>query len=142
MSQATQARVTGSGDAAGMQGIVARLEADNPSWIVLFGAYTREFVAFPRFDVPGGAVITARHPDALPPRMRTLEAMARPAVTGRAPRTQPEARLPPDSSQPQQRRSSDGGPSSDVAVPNAVRIYDFTPGGKDYFQEHRDAADG
>jgi hypothetical protein len=90
MSQAGEARVTGSDDAAGMQGIAARLEVDNPSWIVLFGGYTREFVAFPRFDVPGGAVITARNPDALPPRMLTVEAMARLAITGRAPGTQPE----------------------------------------------------
>jgi hypothetical protein len=72
-----------------MRRIAARLEEDNPSWIVLFGVYTREFVAFPRFDVPSGTVLVARYPAALPPRMRTVEAMARPDVTGNPPQAQP-----------------------------------------------------
>ena len=53
-----------------------RLEADNPLWIVVFGIYTKEFVCFPRFTVPGGAIVIARHPGELPPRMRRIERAA------------------------------------------------------------------
>jgi hypothetical protein len=45
-------------------------------------------VAFPRFYAPG-TVVTASYPAALPPRMRAIEAQARPAVTGQAPGTLP-----------------------------------------------------
>jgi hypothetical protein len=53
-----------------------RLERDNPRWIILFGIYTRELVAFPRFPVPRGTIVAARHPDALPARMRAVEQCA------------------------------------------------------------------
>lgn len=54
-----------------------RLERDNPRWIILFGIYTRELVAFPRFPVPRGTIVAARHPDALPARLRAVEQCAR-----------------------------------------------------------------
>jgi hypothetical protein len=53
-----------------------RLEAQNPLWIVVFGVYTKEFVCFPRFTVPGDAIVAARYPDALPSRMRSIEKAA------------------------------------------------------------------
>jgi hypothetical protein len=72
--------VTTRADPAQMHQIAAQIEEDNPSWIVMFGIYTREFVAFPRFTVPKGTILTALYPDALPPRMRAVEATARPAA--------------------------------------------------------------
>jgi hypothetical protein len=77
------------GDPAEMKRLAQRLESDNPLWIVVFGVFTREFVAFPRFDAPRGTLVTATYPAALPPRMRAIEAQARPAVTVQAPGTQP-----------------------------------------------------
>jgi hypothetical protein len=53
--------------------IVRRLETDNPLWIVVFGVYSKEFVCFPRFTVPGGAMVAARHPRVLPLRLRHVE---------------------------------------------------------------------
>ena len=49
------------------------LEAENPLWIVVFGVYTRQFVAFPRFDVPDRAIAVAYYPAALASRMREIE---------------------------------------------------------------------
>jgi hypothetical protein len=60
-------------DISEMRRIAKQLESDNPRWIVMFGVYSREFVAFARFDAPGGAIITARYPAALPDRMREAE---------------------------------------------------------------------
>jgi hypothetical protein len=88
MSQATAARATGPGDVTEMQRIAGQMEEDNPSWIVVFGVYTRQFVAFPRFHAPG-TVVTVSYPAALPPRMRAIEAQAHPAVTVQATGTQP-----------------------------------------------------
>ena len=51
-----------------------RLEHDNPGWIVVFGVYSRQFVAFPRFPAPPRTVVAAFYPAALPARMREVEA--------------------------------------------------------------------
>jgi hypothetical protein len=53
--------------------IAERLEAANPWWIVIYGAYTGQFVAFPRFSAPKGTVVTALYPGALPQRLRRIE---------------------------------------------------------------------
>jgi hypothetical protein len=53
-----------------------RLEADNPLWIVVFGIASGEFVCFPRFSVPFRAIVAAKEPAALPPRMREVESSA------------------------------------------------------------------
>jgi hypothetical protein len=50
-----------------------RLEAENPLWVVVYGTYSKEFVCFPRFRVPGRVIIAARNPGELPPRMRCVE---------------------------------------------------------------------
>ena len=84
-----EAARTGLGDVAEMRRIAGQLEKDNPSWIVVFGIYTKEFVAFPRFDAPRGTVIAARYPGALPPRMRRVEGNARPAPADQAADPQP-----------------------------------------------------
>jgi hypothetical protein len=60
-----------------MQHVAERLESDNPSWIIMFGVYSRQFVAFPRFAAPEGTVIVAGYPGALPERMRRVERLAR-----------------------------------------------------------------
>jgi hypothetical protein len=54
--------------------IAERIEEENPSWIVVFGVYSRQFVCFPRFPVPPGTVVVALCPEALPGRMREVEA--------------------------------------------------------------------
>jgi hypothetical protein len=40
---------------------------------VVFGVSSQEFVCFPRFTVPFRAIVAAKNPDTLPPRMRTIE---------------------------------------------------------------------
>lgn len=66
-------------DESASREIARRLEVDNPLWIVVFGVYSKEFVCFPRFTVPGGAIVAAQYPD-LQPRMRRIEHAARDAV--------------------------------------------------------------
>lgn len=79
ISQASAAYATRPGDVAEMKRVAARLEKDNPRWIVLFGVWSKEFVAFPRFTAPRGTVVAARYPGALPARMRAVENKALPA---------------------------------------------------------------
>jgi hypothetical protein len=56
-----------------MRLIAQRLEHENPSWIVLYGAYSKEFVAFPRFAAPRGTIVALGDPAALPSRLRLIE---------------------------------------------------------------------
>jgi hypothetical protein len=53
--------------------IAEKMELDNPLWIIIFGVYTRQFVAFPRFDAPMGTIVVASYPPALIERMRAIE---------------------------------------------------------------------
>jgi len=53
--------------------IARHLEAKAPNWLVLWGAYTHQFVAFPRFDAPQGTIVTAIYPYALVGRTREIE---------------------------------------------------------------------
>ena len=40
--------------------VAERLDQDNPDWIVLYGSYTREFVAFPVYpDAPDNCYCSA-----------------------------------------------------------------------------------
>jgi hypothetical protein len=55
------------------QQMAQQIEHDNPNWIVVFGVYTREFVAFPRFAAPPHTIVVATYPAALPPRMQEVE---------------------------------------------------------------------
>ena len=51
----------------------ARLERDNPQWLVVWGTFSHEFVAFPRFSVPQGTVLCCRSCPELVRRMRQTE---------------------------------------------------------------------
>ncbi len=57
-----------------------RLEAGNPLWIVVFGVSSREFVCFSRASVPFRAIVFAKDPDTLPPRLRAIENSATPPI--------------------------------------------------------------
>ena len=59
-----------------MARVATELEAENPLWIVVFGVYTRQFVAFPRFDQPDRTIAVAYYPTALTSRMREIERRA------------------------------------------------------------------
>lgn len=53
--------------------IAAQLEREHSNWMVIFGAYTRQFIAFPRFQRQRPAFLVARYPDALADRMDRTE---------------------------------------------------------------------
>lgn len=48
-----------------------------PGWLVIFGCYSRQFVAFPLFEVDRQTILTARYPDALIDRMVRAEQQRR-----------------------------------------------------------------
>jgi hypothetical protein len=50
-----------------------RIERELPGWIVLWGCYTRQFVAFPLFPAAPGTVVAASYPEALIARMEQIE---------------------------------------------------------------------
>jgi hypothetical protein len=53
----------------------ARLDRDNPHWLVVWGIFSHEFVAFPLFRVPQGTVLCTRSCPELVRRMRQAEAI-------------------------------------------------------------------
>lgn len=53
--------------------IARGIEEKRPGWIVVWGTYTRQFVAFPLFGAPRGTILTAHYPDALVDRMQYAE---------------------------------------------------------------------
>jgi hypothetical protein len=42
-------------------------------WIVVFGVASREFVCFSRASVPFRAIVIAKNPDTVPPRLQAIE---------------------------------------------------------------------
>ena len=44
-----------------------------PAWLVLWGAYTREFWAFPYFDAPAGTVLSDADSGVLAGRMHRIQ---------------------------------------------------------------------
>jgi hypothetical protein len=56
-----------------LRAMAREIESANPLWIVVFGIYSGQFAAFPRFAAPKGAVISARYPGAMRERMRQIE---------------------------------------------------------------------
>ena len=50
-----------------------RIERDNPAWIVVWGVYTREYVAFPKFGAPPGTMLCSRNLNTLATAMRQIE---------------------------------------------------------------------
>ncbi len=63
--------VSADGDA--FREIARQIEERSPGWLVVWGVYTRQFVALPRFDAPRGTILTARYADALIDRLRKTE---------------------------------------------------------------------
>jgi hypothetical protein len=54
--------------------VAERLEYDNPDWMVMYGSYSREFVAFPVYpDAPDNSYCSAKDPAALDGRIRETE---------------------------------------------------------------------
>jgi hypothetical protein len=51
----------------------ARLDRENPQWIVVWGTFSHQFVAFPLFSVPPGTVLCNRSEPELVRRMRQTE---------------------------------------------------------------------
>jgi hypothetical protein len=56
-----------------------RIERENPRWLVMWGAYSRLYWAFPRFNGPPGMIIAAPDPGELLARMRRIEVAVHPA---------------------------------------------------------------
>ncbi len=50
-----------------------RIEQANPGWLVVWGVYSHEYVAFPLFRVPSGIVLSSRNFNLLAARMRQVE---------------------------------------------------------------------
>jgi hypothetical protein len=65
----------------------ARIEHDHPQWLIVWGAHTRLFWAFPRFQAPAGTIIAAADTAELTTRMQHTELASR-------------AHMPPRASQP------------------------------------------
>jgi hypothetical protein len=62
-----------SADDDGAREIARRIELEYPRWIVVFGAFTKQFICFPRFPAAPGTVVIASYPGALPERMKYAE---------------------------------------------------------------------
>lgn len=54
-------------------GIAENMQRQQPGWLVIFGVYSRQFVAFPLFAVSQRTILAARYPDALIDRMTRAE---------------------------------------------------------------------
>jgi hypothetical protein len=52
----------------------AQVERENPLWIVMYGDFSMQYTAFPRFRAPSGLVISDWNPGALAARLRLKQA--------------------------------------------------------------------
>ncbi|HWG14682.1 MAG TPA: hypothetical protein VG268_15520 [Streptosporangiaceae bacterium] len=68
--------------------VAERLEENNPDWVIMYGSYSREFVAFPVYlDAPDNSYCSAKDPAALGDRIRATERRhGRVRLTRRSPR--------------------------------------------------------
>lgn len=64
---------TGPADDDAARELAQRIEREYPRWIVVFGAFTKQFICFPRFEAAPGTVVVASYPGALPARMKYAE---------------------------------------------------------------------
>jgi hypothetical protein len=55
----------------------AAIQRDHPNWVIMYGAHSRMFYAFPLFRAPPGAIIAAPSPADLLTAMRAAELAAR-----------------------------------------------------------------
>jgi hypothetical protein len=53
--------------------IAEDIRKQRPGWLVIFGCYSRQFIAFPLFAVNRRTILTAKYPDALIARMARAE---------------------------------------------------------------------
>ena len=54
--------------------VAERLEEDNPDWVIMYGSYSREYVAFPVYpDAPDNSYCSAKDPAALYDHIRETE---------------------------------------------------------------------
>lgn len=51
----------------------ARLQHDHRHWMIMWGCYTRMYVAFPLFPAPRGTILTASTPEEMAAKMRRQE---------------------------------------------------------------------
>lgn len=54
-----------------------RLQEQNPGWLILFGSWTRQYIAFPLFPAPYGSYVAARDPRELARGMRLVESSSK-----------------------------------------------------------------
>jgi len=71
--RAQMALPMGSADDDEARELARRIEREHPRWIVMFGAFTKQFICFPRFPAAPGTVVVACYPGALPARMKYAE---------------------------------------------------------------------
>jgi hypothetical protein len=55
------------------QAAAREIEQQQPGWMVPYGTYSHEYVAFPLFPAPPGTILAAAYPPALIDRMRQTE---------------------------------------------------------------------
>lgn len=86
----------------------AQLQRDHGRWLVLWGCYTRRYIAFPLFGAPRGTVLTAATPGEMAAKIHSTERSAGLQVP--PPRHSPQNRPgpqdrpgPPDRPGPQDR---------------------------------------
>ncbi len=53
-----------------------QIELQRPGWMVLWGVYSRQYVAFPLSAAPPGTILAAAYAPALESRMQTAERRA------------------------------------------------------------------
>jgi len=53
-----------------------QIELQRPGWMVLWGIYSKQYVAFPLSAAPPGTVLAAAYPPALESRMQMAELRA------------------------------------------------------------------
>jgi hypothetical protein len=73
----------------------ARLQRAHPAWLVLYGAYSRKFWAFPTFATPPGTIVTAATPTDLAILMRQAEITAGARLPPAPPPSQDPRGAPP-----------------------------------------------
>ena len=58
--------------------VAERLEEDHPDWVIVYGTYSREFVAFPVYlDAPVDSYCVAKDATALNEQIRVTERRSR-----------------------------------------------------------------
>jgi hypothetical protein len=62
--------------------VARQIESQRPGWLVVWGVYSREYVAFPLFRAGRGTVVVAVYPEALLARMETAERTAKGTISG------------------------------------------------------------